>query len=110
MLIIHHHKPECLVKNLNYCIQGQGHREGQHVHVYPDDIVLVLCFAGLRGWVVSRVRQYNVCLNILVSVLSVCRDRKEASEGGGGTLKEQRNRGQGGGGTAAPTGPLAKQP
>ena len=27
-LIIHHHKPECLMKKLNYCIQGQGHNKG----------------------------------------------------------------------------------
>ena len=27
-LMIHHHKPECLVKELDYCIQGQGHNKG----------------------------------------------------------------------------------
>ena len=33
-----YHKPECLVKKMDCCIQGQGHSEGQNVNVYPDDI------------------------------------------------------------------------
>ena len=29
-LMIHYHKPECLVKKMDNCIQGQGHSEGSN--------------------------------------------------------------------------------
>ena len=37
-LKINHHKPECLVKKNDYCIQGQSTAKGQNVSAYPDDI------------------------------------------------------------------------
>ena len=36
--MIHHHKSECPVNNLDYCNQDQGYSEGKNVSVYPDDI------------------------------------------------------------------------
>ena len=34
-LMIHYHKPECLVEKLDYCIQGQGHSEGSKCRCLP---------------------------------------------------------------------------
>ena len=36
-VMIHHQKPEYLVKKIDYCIQGQGHNKGA-MNVCADDI------------------------------------------------------------------------
>ena len=44
-LIVQHHKRECPVEKLDYCIQGQGHSE---------DSVVSECFSGWYIWITEH--------------------------------------------------------
>ena len=46
-LMIHHHKPECHVKKLVYCIQGEGHGKGSKCLCLSRWYPQIFCFQTL---------------------------------------------------------------
>ena len=46
-LIVQHHKSECLVEKLDYCIQGQGHSEGSKCQWMFVWMILSPCFRAV---------------------------------------------------------------